>query len=85
MDNGTHRIEFREPRRRSRVVTGSILPARLEVTVMVKVIVVGAIVICAAILFGYASAAAMSTVIGQSVIALIVGLVLISGFVERQT
>ncbi len=52
---------------------------------MVKVIVVGAIVICAAILFGYASAAAMSTVIGQSVIALIVGLVLISGFVERQT
>lgn len=53
--------------------------------VMAKIVIVGVIVICAAIVFGYASAAAMSTVIGQIVIALIAGLIVISGVVERRT
>ncbi|MDZ4739697.1 MAG: hypothetical protein SGJ03_07320 [Alphaproteobacteria bacterium] len=52
---------------------------------MAKIVIVGVIVICAAIVFGYASAAAMSTVIGQIVIALIAGLIVISGVVERRT
>jgi hypothetical protein len=50
--------------------------------VMAKVVFVSVIGICAAVLFGYASAAVMSTVIGQGVFALIVGLIVLNGAIE---